>query len=61
MNYFKKIICKYLNIKACKCADKIQVKEVDNTVKAEHCSKHTRFRKSCIDCIIIIKGDRKNG
>jgi hypothetical protein len=61
MNWLKKTICKYLNIKACKCADKIQVKEVDNTVKAEHCSKHTRFRKSCIDCIIIIKGDRKNG
>ena len=63
---FKKIknfICKIFNIKACKCDDvdehielytkipepKIKVHEEDPT----HCKDHTRFRKSCPQCVAI--------
>ena len=61
---FKKIknfYCKIFNIKACKCDDvdknsepKITVHEEDPT----HCKDHTRFRKSCPQCVAILKKEK---
>ena len=61
---FKKIknfICKLFNIKACQCEDEhieffTKVPEPDVPVhedKSTHCGSHTRFIKSCPQCIAI--------
>ena len=64
---FKKIknfICKLFNIKACQCEDEhveffTKVPEPDVPVheepKANHCGSHTRFIKSCHQCLAIIQ------
>ena len=62
---FKKIknfICKLFNIKACQCDEDehieyfTKVPEPDIPVHEEnptHCKDHTRFRKSCPQCVAI--------
>ena len=62
---FKKIknfICKLLNIKACQCDEDehieffTKVPEPDIPVHEEdptHCKDHTRFRKSCPQCVAL--------
>jgi len=64
---FKKIknfICKLFNIKACQCDEDEHIEfftkspEPDVPVyedKPTHCGSHTRFIKSCHQCIAIIK------
>ena len=49
----KHFICKLFKIKACQCDDE-QV-EVSNKTedKPTHCGSHTRFIKSCHQCIAI--------
>tara|TARA_Y100000004_G_scaffold160537_1_gene188022 strand:- start:324 stop:527 length:204 start_codon:yes stop_codon:yes gene_type:complete len=60
----KKFICKIFNIKACQCDDEkdpheeyyLDVPEPEIPVhveKKDHCDSHTRFIKSCRDCIAI--------
>ena len=60
----KNFICKILNIKSCKCDDVdehieffTKVPEPDVPVHVElkqtHCGSHTRFIKSCHQCIAI--------
>jgi hypothetical protein len=54
---FKKIknficICKLLGIKQCACPEDMQV-EVFTQTKPTHCGSHTRFIKSCHQCIAI--------
>ena len=49
----KHFICKLFKIKACQCDDE-QV-EVSNEEKPTHCGSHTRFKKSCQQCIAIIQ------
>ena len=57
----KSFICKIFNIKACKCEDEhieffTKVPEPDVPVhedKSTHCGSHTRFIKSCPQCIAI--------
>jgi hypothetical protein len=62
---FKKIknfICKLFNIKACQCDEDehieffTKVPEPDIPVHEEnptHCKDHTRFRKSCSQCVAL--------
>ena len=56
---FKKIknfICKLLGIKQCACPEDMQVEisnEEDDKPKPMHCGSHTRFIKSCHQCIAI--------
>ena len=62
---FKKIknfICKLFNIKACQCDEDehieffTKVSEPDIPVHEEdptHCKDHTRFRKSCPQCVAL--------
>ena len=62
---FKKIknfICKLFNIKACQCDEDehielyTKVPEPDIPVHEEdstHCKDHTRFRKSCPQCVAM--------
>ena len=62
---FKKIknfICKLFNIKVCQCDEDehieffTKVPEPDIPVHEEnptHCKDHTRFRKSCPQCVAI--------
>ena len=64
---FKKIknfICKLFNIKACQCDEDehieffTKVPEPDVPVhedKPTHCESHTRFIKSCHQCIAVTK------
>ncbi len=64
---FKKIknfICKLFNIKACQCDEDEHIEfftkspEPDVPVyedKPTHCGSHTRFIKSCHQCIAITK------
>jgi len=57
----KNFICKIFNIKACQCDDEhieffTKVPEPDVPVhedKPTHCGSHTRFMKSCDQCIAI--------
>jgi hypothetical protein len=55
----KNFICKLFNIKACQCEDEhveffTKVPESDVPVHAPtHCGSHSRFRKSCPQCIAI--------
>ena len=54
---FKKIksfICKLLGIKQCACPEDMQV-EVSNKEeeKPKHCGSHTRYIKSCHQCIVV--------
>ena len=64
MKFIKKLICKIFHIKACQCPDDIdehiefftKTPEPDVPVhKPTHCGSHTRFIKSCHQCIAIIK------
>ena len=56
---FKKIknfICKLLGIKQCACPEDMQVEifnEEEDKPKPIHCGSHTRFIKSCHQCIAI--------
>ena len=52
----KNFICKLLGIKQCACPEDMQV-EVSNKIedKPTHCGSHTRFIKSCHQCLAIIK------
>ena len=68
IKFFKKWICKIFHIKQCECPEDmdphelilhpkkpdIPVYENEDAVKAEHCSSHNRFRKSCSACQEII-------
>ena len=60
----KKFICKIFNIKACQCDDEkdpheeyyLDVPEPEIQVHKEkptHCGSHTRYIKSCHQCIAI--------
>mgnify|MGYP004208033129 FL=1 len=55
----KNFICKLFNIKACQCEDEhveffTKAPESDVPVHAPtHCGSHSRFRKSCPQCIAI--------
>ena len=54
----KNFICNIFNIKACKCDEHItmytEVPEPDVPVhEPKHCGSHTRFIKSCHQCIAI--------
>jgi hypothetical protein len=50
----KNFICKLLGIKQCACPEDMQVKSFnDNKPKSTHCGSHTRFIKSCHQCIAI--------
>ena len=58
----KNFICKLFNIKACQCDEDehieffTKVPEPDIPVHEEdptHCKDHTRFRKSCPQCVAI--------
>jgi len=62
MKFIKKLICKIFHIKACQCLDDVdehieyftKVPEPDVPVHEEkqlHCGSHTRFIKSCHQCI----------
>ena len=62
MKFIKKLICKIFHIKACQCPDEVdehieyftKVPEPDVPVhedKPTHCGSHTRFIKSCHQCI----------
>ena len=59
----KNFICKLFNIKACQCDDEhieffTKVPEPDVPVhedKPTHCGAHTRFIKSCHQCLAIIQ------
>jgi hypothetical protein len=48
----KNFICKLLGIKQCACPEDMQV-EVFTQSKPTHCGSHTRFIKSCHQCIAI--------
>ena len=52
----KHFICKLFKIKACQCDDE-QV-EVSNKTedKPTHCGSHTRFIKSCHQCLAVTQG-----
>tara|TARA_B100000035_G_scaffold186556_1_gene159221 strand:+ start:128 stop:322 length:195 start_codon:yes stop_codon:yes gene_type:complete len=58
----KNFICKLFNIKACQCDEDehieffTKVPEPDIPVHEEnptHCKDHTRFRKSCPQCVAL--------
>ena len=60
MKFIKKLICKIFHIKACQCPDDVdehiefftKTPEPDVPVhKPTHCGSHTRFIKSCHQCI----------
>jgi len=56
----KNFICNIFNIKACKCDEHItmytEVPELDVPVhEPKHCGSHTRFIKSCHQCLAIIQ------
>ena len=62
MKFIKKLICKIFHIKACQCPDDIdehiefftKTPEPDVPVhEPTHCGSHTRFRKSCPQCLAI--------
>jgi len=53
---FKKIksfICKLLGIKQCACPEDMQVEVLNEEEKPTHCGSHSRYRKSCPQCIAI--------
>ena len=68
IKWIKNIFCKIIGIKQCKCPEDMDPHEVmlhlkksdvpvyenEDAVKAEHCSSHNRFRKSCSACQEII-------
>jgi hypothetical protein len=49
----KNFICKLLGIKQCSCPEDVQVKSFNVKIKPTHCGSHTRFIKSCPQCIAI--------
>ena len=56
----KSFICSIFNIKACQCDEHItmytEVPEPDVPVhKPKHCGSHTKFMKSCHQCLAIIQ------
>ena len=64
MKFIKKLICKIFHIKACQCPEEMdehieyftKTPEPDVPVheeKPKHCGSHTRFIKSCHQCIAI--------
>ena len=64
MKFIKKLICKIFHIKACQCPDDIdehiefftKTPEPDVPVheeKPKHCGSHTRFIKSCHQCLAV--------
>ena len=65
IKWIKNIFCKIIGIKQCECPENMDehaelylkpqesdtpVYENEEAVKAEHCSGHKRFRKSCPLC-----------
>ena len=62
-NRLKSFICKLFNIKACKCDEvdehvefftKVPEPEIPvHEDKPKHCGSHTKFMKSCDQCIAI--------
>ena len=64
MKFIKNLICKIFHIKACQCDDEkdpheeyyLDVPEPEIPVheeKPKHCGSHTRYIKSCHQCIAI--------
>ena len=60
----KNFICKLFNIKACQCDEDEHIEFFTKSPEPEipvhedkptHCGSHTRFIKSCHQCIAIIK------
>jgi hypothetical protein len=63
MKFIKNLICKIFHIKACQCREEMdehieyftKVPEPDTPVHYEeqqlHCGLHTRFRRSCPECV----------
>ena len=59
----KNFICKLFNIKSCKCDDVdehieyfTKVPEPEVPVHKDHCDGHSRFRKSCLNCLEVVNG-----
>ena len=50
IKFIKKIFAKWFGIK-----EEVLILTESDLEKAEHCSGHTRFRKSCFLCQAIIK------
>tara|TARA_Y100001970_G_C13965514_1_gene715408 strand:- start:640 stop:855 length:216 start_codon:yes stop_codon:yes gene_type:complete len=70
IKHIKNFICGLFGIKQCACPEDIDpheelylkpaepetpVYENEEAVKAEHCSGHKRFRKTCPLCLEIVK------
>jgi hypothetical protein len=59
MSFFKKIICKLFNIKECQCPPTpggTNNSPVSTHTIVGHCSKHTTYKYTCIDCNFAVKG-----
>jgi len=69
IKWIKNLFCKIIGIKQCGCPEDIDEHEIlylhpkepdtpvyenEEAVKAEHCSGHKRFRKSCPRCQEIV-------
>ena len=61
IKWIKNLFCKIIGIKQCQCPEDehielyTKVPEPETPVhKPEHCSGHTRFRKSCPLCLEIV-------
>jgi len=63
IKWIKNLFCKIFGIKQCQCPEDMdehieyftKVPEPETPVhKPEHCSGHTRFRKSCPLCLEIV-------
>jgi len=51
----KNFICKLFNIKSCQCDEVDEHIEYFTQPKPKHCGSHTRFIKSCHQCLAIIQ------
>jgi len=61
IKWIKNLFCKIIGVKQCECPEDehielyTKVPEPETPVhKPEHCSGHTRFRKSCPLCLEIV-------
>jgi len=61
IKWIKNLFCKIIGVKQCECPEDehielyTKIPEPETPVhKPEHCSGHTRFRKSCPLCLEIV-------
>jgi len=65
IKWIKNIFCKIIGIKQCECPEDEHIEFYTKTPepdvpmyveeKKEHCDSHLRFRKTCPDCIEVVK------